>query len=405
MRVEAALAVLCVSVLVGCPLAVAMPAGSGAGPADVGDARAQVDAPTSTTRIVIHVNPSGNARWNVSAEFALETESQVAAFDRLADEFERGEAEVGFDAETFRKLAEQASGRTGRSMNITDVERLSTVRNTTDGGAVGVLSLQFTWTSFAETENGRMHVGDAFGSDWQLRADQRLTIHPPANHGVIDFSPPTQLDSGTLQWQGPQAFAADEPRVTYVRGVTPGRTTPENRTTTPSPPTMATSDLLFGVGFAVLLFGGLLAYAMVHRGWRPFGDSGPAAGAETRSEADTDAATAPEADVGDDGAAAAAGSNPDGDAAAAADADTADEGVDPELLSDEERVERLLRDNGGRMKQATIVTETDWSNAKVSQLLSAMDEEGRIDKLRIGRENLISLADEGENETESRNRQ
>jgi hypothetical protein len=69
-------------------------------------------------------------------------------------------------------------------------------------------------------------------------------------------------------------------------------------------------------------------------------------------------------------------------------------GPDPELLSDEERVEYLLERNGGRMKQASIVKETGWSNAKVSQLLSSMDEEDRVDKLRIGRENLISLPEE-----------
>ena len=82
-------------------------------------------------------------------------------------------------------------------------------------------------------------------------------------------------------------------------------------------------------------------------------------------------------------------------ATAAAGGDPIDEaGEETELLSDEERVERLLEENGGRMKQANIVSETGWSNAKVSQLLSAMDEDGRIDKLRIGRENLISLPDE-----------
>ena len=74
--------------------------------------------------------------------------------------------------------------------------------------------------------------------------------------------------------------------------------------------------------------------------------------------------------------------------------DDSDDEIETELLSDEERVERLLSSNGGRMKQADIVKETDWSNAKVSQLLSAMEEDGRIDKLRIGRENLISFPDE-----------
>ncbi|MFC7176811.1 helix-turn-helix transcriptional regulator [Halosegnis marinus] len=72
----------------------------------------------------------------------------------------------------------------------------------------------------------------------------------------------------------------------------------------------------------------------------------------------------------------------------------ADDEPDFDLLSDEERVEYLLERNGGRMKQATIVEETGWSNAKVSQLLSAMDEAGRVNKLRIGRENLISLPGE-----------
>jgi uncharacterized membrane protein len=68
-------------------------------------------------------------------------------------------------------------------------------------------------------------------------------------------------------------------------------------------------------------------------------------------------------------------------------------GIDPELLSDEERVEHLLEQHGGRMRQADIVSETDWSDAKVSQLLSRMAEEGSVEKLRLGRENVISLPD------------
>ncbi len=43
------------------------------------------------------------------------------------------------------------------------------------------------------------------------------------------------------------------------------------------------------------------------------------------------------------------------------------------------------------MRQAAIVSETGWSDAKVSQLLSSMADEDRVEKLRLGRENLISL--------------
>jgi hypothetical protein len=118
--------------------------------------------------------------------------------------------------------------------------------------------------------------------------------------------------------------------------------------------------------------------------------AGDAADAGSRSDDSTAGQATPpetESDASDTPASGA------GAASAAGGADADDE-IDEELLSDEERVERLLERNGGRMKQANIVKETGWSNAKVSQLLSSMDDEGRIDKLRIGRENLISFPDE-----------
>ena len=44
------------------------------------------------------------------------------------------------------------------------------------------------------------------------------------------------------------------------------------------------------------------------------------------------------------------------------------------------------------MKQAKIVDETGWSKSKVSMLLSEMEDDGDISKLRMGRENIISLS-------------
>jgi uncharacterized membrane protein len=66
--------------------------------------------------------------------------------------------------------------------------------------------------------------------------------------------------------------------------------------------------------------------------------------------------------------------------------------TDEELLADDDRVVRMLKDHGGRMKQVKIVEETGWSKSKVSMLLSDMEEDGTISKLRVGRENVISLA-------------
>jgi hypothetical protein len=82
----------------------------------------------------------------------------------------------------------------------------------------------------------------------------------------------------------------------------------------------------------------------------------------------------------------------------AVDTPTADTGQDQtpttDEQSDEQRVLELLEENDGRMKQAKIVEHTDWSKSKVSMLLSEMESDGEISKLRVGRENLISLAGE-----------
>ena len=63
-----------------------------------------------------------------------------------------------------------------------------------------------------------------------------------------------------------------------------------------------------------------------------------------------------------------------------------------EYLTDQEKVQQLVRENGGRMKQSKIVDSVDWSKAKVSRLLAELEEEGRITKLRLGRENLVCLS-------------
>ena len=78
----------------------------------------------------------------------------------------------------------------------------------------------------------------------------------------------------------------------------------------------------------------------------------------------------------------------EGGAAAAGAAEISDE----ELLSDEDRVISMLEERGGRMKQVKIVEETGWSKSKVSMLLSDMEEDQQLSKLRVGRENIVSLA-------------
>jgi hypothetical protein len=110
---------------------------------------------------------------------------------------------------------------------------------------------------------------------------------------------------------------------------------------------------------------------------------------ERRRDLDVVEPAAPRTDDGTaaDGAAAAAGDQPSAPASATSDFD--DDTVP--LLTDTDRIERLLADGGGHLRQQAIVRETDWSKSKVSRLLSQMEEEGRVTKISVGRENVISL--------------
>ena len=66
---------------------------------------------------------------------------------------------------------------------------------------------------------------------------------------------------------------------------------------------------------------------------------------------------------------------------------------DPTLFSSEEYVLQLLQHNRGRLRQQEIIERTGWSPSKVSRVLSALEDDGRAEKIRAGRENVVLLGD------------
>jgi uncharacterized membrane protein len=354
-------AVLGIAIAVAAVVALVAP-GLTLGQSPAGASQTQPAAPTSTatnTTIAIHPRPNGDARFQVSTSIVLNGTNESAAFRALAREFEAGNA--GFSVSTFRRAANESTIVTGRPMNITNVTRNATiVGENTSRTDTGILLVGFTWTNFARTSGGRIVVGDAFNTTqgtWLggLSANQTLIITAPRGYTLTRS--PVGFTNGTVRFAGPASFEPGSPTVVF-----------ERRADTPS--TAGTGNgrgvfaslpvVILGVGVVLGGVAVLGAYALTRR---DTADDHATESEQTEPETPNSEETPP--------------------------SDTTDE-----LLSDEERVERLLERNDGRMKQAAIVAETGWSNAKVSQLLSAMDEEGRIDKLRIGRENLISLPDE-----------
>jgi hypothetical protein len=355
------------------------------------------------TTLSVQVRSNGDARWNVSAVADLDGANGTAAFAALGDAFEGG-GDPGLGLETFRQAAAAASTATERRMTIESVNRSTVVGNDT-----GRLVLEFTWTKFADQQGNRLVVGDAFetpNGTWLpgLAANQTLLLRSPADSAIV--SAPVGPDDEVLRWTGPLAFPpgspsaiyelerrrrgtppqmGDEPNVSVAgsNGTAAGTAGPgQSADPTVSPVPGASPFGLAVLGLVAVGLAALLAYTYSRRGSALGTDGllGEAGVSEVDVSDSRETAGPPESDVG----------------GSAAGADAAPTGVDDALLSDAERVERLLADRDGRMRQARIVEATEWSNAKVSGLLSEMADDGRIEKLRIGRENLISLPEEAE---------
>jgi hypothetical protein len=406
MRAETALAVVLTVALVATLPAVALAGADAAnavasGQANAvasGQAAAAVTTPAAEDRTVhldVKLLDAGDANWTVSTYVPLDDEDDRAAFRELGRRYVNGTARVGMDADTFRRVASSASAAADRPMRIENCHRGWTIRDDT-----GVLVLRFTWRNFARDEGDRLVADDAFRTNsgtWlpELEPGQVLVIRPPDGVGFLETPRGKGVTNGTLRWEGPQSFGADYFRIVYRTGPDETPVTPtNNRTTTPptgDPPTDTPGHLLPAGTFLLVsvLAVGAAAYLWRRRRGpddRGTGDAGGgrvSAGAAGAAAAGGSAAVDETDEPAVDEAEEPAEPTPEDPFA----------GVDVEMLSDEERVLRLLEANGGRMKQARIVKETDWSNAKVSQLLSSMDEEEAINKLRIGRENLISLPD------------
>ena len=317
---------------------------------------------TTTFRVTVYEN--GSATWTIEHRQPLANESQVDQFEAYAEEFETTETTLYREfVNDSTLLTEFGTAETGRNMHTRNYARSASVD---PGQSQGTVRMSFLWTDLATTEGDRVVVSDVFDGGFYIGDGQTIVVeHGPSL--AFDSVAPTPDSRSTpdslaasesVSWVGERSFNDSRPYIALAPSGAAGEG--ESPTTTDS-----ATDPSGGMGpLAVVLVLAVVVVAAV--AWR----SGAVA-----------------AIVDDDTS---------GDTAAETTTDPSPESAvaEPEFLSDSDRVIRLLEDNGGRMKQVDIVDSTEWSKSKVSMLLSDMEEDGDISKLRVGRENIISLAGE-----------
>ena len=318
------------------------------------------------TVYTVEVGEDGNATWTVQLRYRLIGESEIDSFESIREDFENGNLTVfdGIEGE-MRPFAAEASNSTGRTMELSDFERDVRIRDTLTL-TEGIVSVTFDWSNFAATNGSVVRVGDVFADGGlALAEDERLVIEHVGDLPVTSVAPqPDTRDGDRLIWDGEIFFEDGQPGVIFgeppVRG---GNGSDGNGTGT------GTGEDGDGTGSptAATVVAGLFVLVSGFAGGFYLSRSGFVGGDRDRADAGSDDSV--------ENPAQGNGS------------------MEDDLLTDEDRVVRILRDNGGKMKQAEIVERTDWSKSKVSMLLSDMADEGTISKLRLGRENVIELED------------
>ena len=379
----------------------------------------------------INVDADGNATWTIEYRTRLETDDDEAAFEEFREDVEADpDAYAGEFHDRMNATAADAEEATGREMAVTemaiDVERRELPRE------YGVVTYTFNWSNFAAVDGDRLTIGDAIDGLFLDDASE-LRIEWPDGYGLVEANPsPDETRSGSVVWHGPTSFASGEPRV--VADSTAETETPANGGDgdggdggdggdTGSDGVLSTTTTALLI---ILLAAGAAAAYARRRGQNlpvvgtlgPTGDGGASVDTETPDDGmgddgadDADgAASETPAGGGTSGATASTAADDDADVAepeaGSGDADDgdADDGdadddaaggaagdIDPELLSNEEQVLRLIRANGGRMKQKQVAEELDWTAAKTSQVTKGLREEGELEGFRLGRENVLAL--------------
>jgi hypothetical protein len=378
------------------PSAVAAVDANGGAGAGFGDLAAE-DFEADRTRFEITVRENGSATWVFHHEQRLEGEEAIANFERYAERFNTNETETYRNFESrATSLTASSSEVTGRNTTATSFAREARVEKRSPAGdEFAVIEMSFVWTHFAREDDNRLIVGDTFVDGLYVGPDQALRFErgPSLRFESVDPEPDsiaagTLVESESVTWLGETQFTDRRPRLIYVpRSAPPGETATPTRSPAATTASPAGTPADIGsitplLAIAVVLLAG--ASVVIARRFGRLPDSIDTTRDDTGAEGDAAAA-----DSLDSAPTPSDASEPprDEDLTAAGPAVS-----DEELLSDEERVVNLLESSGGRMKQVDIVENTNWSKSKVSMLLSDMEDEGMISRLRVGRENIVSLS-------------
>ncbi len=380
------------------------------------------------TAFTIDIHENGDALWTVEKRIHLEASelNEWEVMIKKGQNISRYQNQIKTDLDGLLLSAQNSSNR---SMEIENLNITYSTERTLSSGT-GIIVYSFEWKNFSRIDSGKILIGDTFLEGNVFSSDNTLTIKIPSGFEVQSASPKfDKREENRLIWNS-QSFSKGEPSLVLTRIIVDENT---------SPATLSTTTLVIPI---VILISGTLLVAWKWRRSHSKKDSAVLMDSDeneaprTRNiEADAvrtnDSGTGAIRTDGNDNATQTGGlsagiAQPDKAGAEAtaqidnngiATSQAGDAGINAtpansittedvendisqppfsylpeEFLSDEEMIERYLTKCGGQAYQSDIVKDSGLSKSKISIVLAKMKEDGKVIKIKKGKENIIRLA-------------
>ncbi|MCG7847977.1 MAG: hypothetical protein MIO93_02180 [ANME-2 cluster archaeon] len=299
--------------------------------------------PASTAEIsyTFDIHEDGETCYIIEYRTLLDSQSRVDEFNNFKQVVEGNSTHMTEFEANMRSIVSNAGIATSRPMTASDFDISVSEQNTATGN-YGIVRYSFKWTHLAEVSGSSIILGDVFFGGQYISNGDTFIVKIPAGYKVSGTTPePDVQRKDELIWNGPRTFNSGEPNITFNK---------------------ETSWLLVAGILILLLVAGALIYLKKNSTGSSNAPGKPQQVVEVEPE-ELESLEPLQPYVN----------------------------VDSILESDEDMIISMLKESGGAMMQSGIVKNSGFSKSKTSSLLNKMAEDGLIQRVKKGRENLVRL--------------
>lgn len=282
----------------------------------------------------IEINQDNSAVWTVI---------QVQDINGTIDSWEGFQYKVGVLIDEARTQTQRQMVASEDSFQLSSRISKDTQSKTTE--------YKFTWLNFSTTQNNKVIFGDIFKVPsffLKLYGDGSLQIHYPYTYSITSISPePNNQDNTTnnISWIRTQDFINGQPSITLIT---------EKFSPTPNQNINFNNESIFfliGIIIALIIITLVGGYYLIK--------------IRKIKKSITSQPQMPKMN-----------------------------GTFSMLESDEEKIIKIIRTNQGTIFQSMITEQCNYSKAKTSQLLTALEKEGVVRRYKKGRDKIVILVDQ-----------